>query len=96
MLLYIPRVEKKGVKLSLVRVSETDIPPRENVSYSKETQTFGLEPPEREGMHLLWHFSPAHDSYWGVLTLKVHKILSKSEYDQEIPQSHTADQPTAP
>ena len=55
MLLYIPRVEKKGVKLSLVRVSETDIPPRENVSYSKETQTFGLEPPEREGMQLPWH-----------------------------------------
>ena len=23
-------------------------------------------------------------------------ILSNSEYDQEIPQSHTADQPTAP
>ena len=36
----------------MVRVSETDIPPRENVSYSKETQTFGLEPPEKEGMYL--------------------------------------------
>ena len=80
MLLYIPRVEKKGVKLSLVRVSETDIPPRENVSYSKETQTFGLEPPEREGMHFTLAFTQqSHASYWGVLTFKVHKILKKSK-----------------
>ena len=35
--------------------------------------------------------------YWNLLTpLKAKSSLTVSEYDQEIPQSHTADQPTAP
>ena len=45
------RSSKSAPKLSLVRVSETDIPPRENVSYCKETQTVGLEPADRDGMY---------------------------------------------
>ena len=46
-----------------MRVSETDIPPRENVSYCKETQTVGLEPAERDGMY---HKVP---KFWDARTL---------------------------
>ncbi|XP_063423320.1 cytoplasmic dynein 1 intermediate chain 2-like isoform X5 [Mytilus trossulus] len=40
---------KPKVKLSVTKVSETSIPPKENVSYSKETQTAILEPLDKEG-----------------------------------------------
>ncbi|XP_076092722.1 cytoplasmic dynein 1 intermediate chain 1-like isoform X3 [Mytilus galloprovincialis] len=40
---------KPKVKLSVAKVSETSIPPKENVSYSKETQTAILEPLDKEG-----------------------------------------------
>ncbi|XP_071156232.1 cytoplasmic dynein 1 intermediate chain 2-like isoform X12 [Mytilus galloprovincialis] len=39
---------KPKVKLSVAKVSETSIPPKENVSYSKETQTAILEPLDKE------------------------------------------------
>ncbi|GFO20387.1 cytoplasmic dynein 1 intermediate chain 2 [Plakobranchus ocellatus] len=39
---------KKNVQLSVVKVNETNIPPRENVAYSKETQTVNLEPVDKE------------------------------------------------
>ncbi|XP_063423321.1 cytoplasmic dynein 1 intermediate chain 2-like isoform X6 [Mytilus trossulus] len=39
---------KPKVKLSVTKVSETSIPPKENVSYSKETQTAILEPLDKE------------------------------------------------
>ncbi|KAK3582738.1 hypothetical protein CHS0354_039782 [Potamilus streckersoni] len=38
-------------KLTVVKVAETSIPPRESVAYSKETQTVGLEPQEKDGGH---------------------------------------------
>ena len=37
------------MKLCIAKVSETNIAPRENVAYSKETQTHGLEPVDRDG-----------------------------------------------
>ncbi|XP_061179383.1 cytoplasmic dynein 1 intermediate chain 2-like isoform X4 [Saccostrea echinata] len=40
---------RQRAKLSLVKVAETNIPPRENVSYSKETQTVIVETAEKEG-----------------------------------------------
>ncbi|XP_061179404.1 cytoplasmic dynein 1 intermediate chain 2-like isoform X7 [Saccostrea echinata] len=39
---------RQRAKLSLVKVAETNIPPRENVSYSKETQTVIVETAEKE------------------------------------------------
>lgn len=39
---------KPRTKLTLVKVSETNIPPKENVSYSKETQTTIVEPLDKE------------------------------------------------
>lgn len=39
---------KPKIKLSVVKVSETSIPPKENVSYSKETQTAVVEPLDKE------------------------------------------------
>ncbi|KAK3745357.1 hypothetical protein RRG08_064682 [Elysia crispata] len=39
---------KKNIQLSVVKVNETNIPPRENVAYSKETQTVNLEPVDKE------------------------------------------------
>ena len=44
---------KKNVQLSIVKVNETNIPPRENVAYSKETQTVNIEPVDKEGRPLL-------------------------------------------
>ncbi|XP_005103922.1 cytoplasmic dynein 1 intermediate chain 2 isoform X11 [Aplysia californica] len=41
-----PRRQK--VQLSVVKVNETSIPPRENVSYSKETQTINPEPIDKD------------------------------------------------
>ncbi|XP_045210192.2 cytoplasmic dynein 1 intermediate chain 1-like isoform X3 [Mercenaria mercenaria] len=63
----------KTVKLAVAKVSETNIPPRENVTYSKETQTVGLEPPERDGHGGVHHLcdglsdtsSPSHRSKLG-------------------------------
>ncbi|XP_069120970.1 cytoplasmic dynein 1 intermediate chain 2-like isoform X4 [Argopecten irradians] len=37
------------LKLSVTKVSETSIPPRENVVYNKETQTTVVEPLDKEG-----------------------------------------------
>lgn len=39
---------KPRTKLTVVKVSETNIPPKENVSYSKETQTTIVEPLDKE------------------------------------------------
>ena len=39
---------KRTIELSTSKVTQTSIPPRENVSYSKETQT-QIEQYEREG-----------------------------------------------
>lgn len=36
-------------KFAIVKVTETSIPPRENVTYSKETQTINTDPHEKEG-----------------------------------------------
>ncbi|XP_048727068.1 cytoplasmic dynein 1 intermediate chain 2-like isoform X16 [Ostrea edulis] len=40
---------RQRAKLSLVKVAETNIPPRENVTYSKETQTIVVETIDKEG-----------------------------------------------
>lgn len=40
---------KPRVKLSVCKVNETTIAPRENVTYSKETQTSTVETGDREG-----------------------------------------------
>lgn len=42
----------RAMKLAIAQVSETSIPPRENVTYSKETQTQGLDLSDRDGK---WH-----------------------------------------
>ncbi|KAL8606116.1 Dynein, cytoplasmic 1, intermediate chain 2a [Nucella lapillus] len=39
----------RKVRLSVSKVSETTIAPRENVSYSKETQTIAAEPVDKDG-----------------------------------------------
>ncbi|XP_048727076.1 cytoplasmic dynein 1 intermediate chain 2-like isoform X26 [Ostrea edulis] len=39
---------RQRAKLSLVKVAETNIPPRENVTYSKETQTIVVETIDKE------------------------------------------------
>lgn len=41
--------QKSKVKLSMCKVSETNILPKEMVTYSKETQTIVTEPAERDG-----------------------------------------------
>ncbi|XP_052265075.1 cytoplasmic dynein 1 intermediate chain 2-like isoform X2 [Dreissena polymorpha] len=46
----------KGVRLSVARVSETNIPPKENVTYCKETQTQNVEPLDRDGLGLLRNY----------------------------------------
>nr|XP_022327555.1 cytoplasmic dynein 1 intermediate chain 2-like isoform X16 [Crassostrea virginica] len=40
---------RQKAKLCVVKVGETNIPPRENVTYSKETQTIVVESAEKEG-----------------------------------------------
>ncbi|XP_055859646.1 cytoplasmic dynein 1 intermediate chain 2-like isoform X1 [Biomphalaria glabrata] len=40
---------RRNVQLSIVKVNETNIPPKENVAYSKETQTINPEPIEKDG-----------------------------------------------
>lgn len=46
---YSPR----KVRLSVAKVNETSIPPRESVSYSKETQTITAEPVDKDGTYLM-------------------------------------------
>ncbi|XP_041351024.1 cytoplasmic dynein 1 intermediate chain 2-like isoform X4 [Gigantopelta aegis] len=46
---------RRKVKLSFCRVSETTIPPRENVVYSKETQTVTSEPLDKDGHRVKSH-----------------------------------------
>ncbi|XP_052804393.1 cytoplasmic dynein 1 intermediate chain 1-like isoform X3 [Mya arenaria] len=58
-----PTKVAKTVKLAVARVSETNIPPRENVTYSKETQTQGLEPIDRDGHGLYRHLKGPWDYY---------------------------------
>ena len=50
----------RKVRLSLVKVNETSIAPRENVSYAKETQTVAIEPAEKDGMPLLSSLSSSY------------------------------------
>jgi len=49
-LLY--RVSRPKARLAITKVSETNIPPRENVTYSKETQTVVVEPLDKDGKYL--------------------------------------------
>ena len=45
-----PRKGKVSLsQLSVSKTNEISIPPRENVAYSKETQTVNLEPIEKDG-----------------------------------------------
>ena len=46
----------RRIRLSVAKVNETSIAPRENVSYSKETQTVIVDPVEKDGKWLF--FSP--------------------------------------
>lgn len=48
--------KRRNIQLSIVKVNETNIPPRENVSYSKETQTINPEPIEKDGKFILSNF----------------------------------------
>lgn len=47
--LNLNRTSRQKAKLCVVKVGETNIPPRENVTYSKETQTIVVESAEKEG-----------------------------------------------
>lgn len=40
---------KKKMTLSVSKITQTNIPPKEQVVYSKETQTPGFEPPQADG-----------------------------------------------
>ncbi|BFZ22491.1 hypothetical protein BsWGS_25529 [Bradybaena similaris] len=40
---------RRNIQLSVVKVNEINIPPRENVAYSKETQTINPEPLDKDG-----------------------------------------------
>lgn len=40
---------RRNIQLSVVKVNEISIPPRENVAYSKETQTINPEPLDKDG-----------------------------------------------
>lgn len=51
---YFVRSKPRG-KLSINKVNETSIAPRENVSYSKETQTLSAETSDKEGMYTYCH-----------------------------------------
>ncbi|XP_055995979.1 cytoplasmic dynein 1 intermediate chain 2-like isoform X7 [Ostrea edulis] len=61
---------RQRAKLSLVKVAETNIPPRENVTYSKETQTIVVETIDKE-VRGPWDYygvssrfsSPRHSNY---------------------------------
>ncbi|XP_076456042.1 cytoplasmic dynein 1 intermediate chain 2-like isoform X6 [Babylonia areolata] len=58
----------RKVRLSVAKVSETTIAPRENVSYSKETQTIAAEPVDKDDHSFSessssWHGSPRSSSY---------------------------------
>ncbi|CAG5119743.1 unnamed protein product, partial [Candidula unifasciata] len=39
---------RRNIQLSVVKVNEINIPPRENVAYSKETQTINPEPLDKD------------------------------------------------
>ncbi|CAG2244948.1 DNCI [Mytilus edulis] len=56
---------KPKVKLSVTKVSETSIPPKENVSYSKETQTAILEPLDKEGKNPWDYYVLTYDDPMG-------------------------------
>ncbi|XP_067687239.1 cytoplasmic dynein 1 intermediate chain 2-like isoform X17 [Haliotis asinina] len=45
-----PSSSKRKVNLSMCKVSETNIPPKENVTYSKEVQTVASEPLDKDGL----------------------------------------------
>ncbi|CAI9724718.1 cytoplasmic dynein 1 intermediate chain 2 isoform X32 [Octopus vulgaris] len=49
------------VKLSICKVSETTIAPKENVSYSKETQTTSVETGDREAFEIINHLVLVYD-----------------------------------
>ena len=57
------RAHKRNVTLTTSQITQTNIPPRELVSYSKETQT---QPLEREGMclHLVDYVPAKSDEIW--------------------------------
>lgn len=52
-------------KLSVVKVSETSIPPKENVAYSKETQTTIVEPLDKEGRSPWEYYVLTYDDHLG-------------------------------
>lgn len=43
------QASRRKAKLTVTKVGETNIPPRENVTYSKETQTIVVDTTEKEG-----------------------------------------------
>lgn len=45
------RSSRRKAKLTVTKVGETNIPPRENVTYSKETQTIIVDTAEKEGKY---------------------------------------------
>ncbi|XP_064595198.1 cytoplasmic dynein 1 intermediate chain 2-like isoform X3 [Liolophura sinensis] len=54
--------QKSKVKLSVCKVSETNILPKEMVTYSKETQTIVTEPAERDARSRDYYGSPRYGS----------------------------------
>ncbi|CAL1534804.1 unnamed protein product [Lymnaea stagnalis] len=52
--------KRRNIQLSVVKVNETNIPPKENVAYSKETQTINPEPIEKDGRRKRSH---SHGSF---------------------------------
>ena len=77
---------------------------RENLSQGFATKQYSNQPAQlqrlaRNEILLVDRFSRIEAQITEMCRLVcafAHRMQQKSEYDQEIPQSHTADQPTAP
>ncbi|XP_045210201.2 cytoplasmic dynein 1 intermediate chain 2-like isoform X9 [Mercenaria mercenaria] len=82
----------KTVKLAVAKVSETNIPPRENVTYSKETQTVGLEPPERDGHGGVHHHDDQEPDTDSIdISLGTMQHPHKMPHVEMVAPSHTAE-----
>ncbi|XP_048727062.1 cytoplasmic dynein 1 intermediate chain 2-like isoform X9 [Ostrea edulis] len=73
---------RQRAKLSLVKVAETNIPPRENVTYSKETQTIVVETIDKE-VRGPWDYYDEHSDD----TCSISSLVRVLTYDD--PRGHS-------
>ncbi|XP_060580485.1 cytoplasmic dynein 1 intermediate chain 2-like, partial [Ruditapes philippinarum] len=92
------KIKGKSVKLAVAKVSETNIPPRENVTYCKETQTVGLEPVERDGHAGLHHHDDQEPDTDSIdISLGTMQQQHKMPHVEMVAPAHTAeDKPPVP